>query len=92
MELNLISKDKESMEIEVPGEDATLLSPLLEALLGDPKVAYATVRKDHPLLGSHRVFVRVNEGKPQTALKRAAKRVEKEFREGLERLESMLNE
>jgi DNA-directed RNA polymerase subunit L len=91
MELNLIEKDKKMMEIEVIGEDATLLNPLLEALLADPKVEMATYRKEHPIMGNHRLKVQVKDGKPQTALKRAAKAVEKEFQESQEILEKMLN-
>ncbi len=91
MDINLIEKDKKSMEIEIVGEDATLLNPLLEALLADPKVEFATYRKEHPIMGNHNLTIRVKDGKPQTALKRAAKTVEKEFQEAQELLEKMLN-
>ncbi|MCI0496673.1 MAG: DNA-directed RNA polymerase subunit L [Thermoplasmata archaeon] len=92
MEVRLIAKDKDSMEIEVPGEDATLLSPLLNALLEDDKVTFATFKKNHPLVGSNRVIIRVSEGKPQTALKRAAKKVEKDFEDAIQQLGPILDD
>jgi len=91
MEIHLIEKDKRSMVIKIIGEDATLLNPLLEALLADPKVEFATYMKEHPIMGDHHLTVRVKDGKPQTALKRAAKAVENEFKEAQELLEKMLN-
>ena len=40
MELKLISKSKDSMEIEIIGEDETLLYPLQQKLLQDKAVVF----------------------------------------------------
>ena len=92
MRMKLLKKDKRSMEIELLDEDTTLLTPLLEALLKDPKVDYATFYREHPLLENYKIYVRVKEGKPQTALKRAAKAVGKNYEEALKKVERILNE
>lgn len=78
MDISLISKDKNSMEIEIRGENETLLTPLKQRLLNDDKVEFATFIIGHPLLDNPKLFVRVKEGKPQTALKRAAKSIIKD--------------
>ncbi len=88
MELNLVSKSKDSMEIEIVGEDETLLYPLQQKLLEDKAVVFATYDKGHPLLDNPKLIVKVKEGKPQAALKRAAKALAndyKKFRELFEK-------
>ena len=66
------------MEIEIKGENETLLTPLKQKLLEDEKVVFATFFIGHPLLDNPRFYVKVKEGKPQTALKRAARAIIKD--------------
>jgi len=86
MNINLIQKEKDLMEIEVIGENDTLLAPLLTELLADDKVDFATYRRSHLQLDNPVLVVRVVEGKPQMALKRAAKAIANEFKELKEKL------
>ena len=81
MELKQTSKDKETMEVEVKGENETLLNLLEERLLQDDKVEVAIYSLGHPYLDSPKVYVKVNSGKPQTALKRVAKNIAGEYNE-----------
>ena len=81
MELKLLKKEKNSMEIEVIGESDTLLAPLLIQLLQDDKVEFATFRRSHLYLENPVIVVKVLEGKPQMALKRAAKAVANDYKE-----------
>ncbi len=81
MDLRLIAKDTQSIEIEVINENETLLAGLRNTLLHDEKVVFATYVLGHPLLEHPKVIVKVNEGKPQTALKRAAKALANDYRE-----------
>jgi len=88
MNVKLISKEKDSIEVEVEGENETLLEPLKQKLLADDKVVTATYVIGHPLLDKPKIYVKVRDGKPQAALKRAAKALAndyKEFREILEK-------
>ncbi|MEM2901016.1 MAG: DNA-directed RNA polymerase subunit L [Thermoplasmata archaeon] len=88
MNVKLISKEKDSIEVEVEGENETLLEPLKQKLLADDKVVAATYIIGHPLLDKPKIYVNVRDGKPQAALNRAAKALAndyKEFREILEK-------
>jgi DNA-directed RNA polymerase subunit L len=83
MELNLLNKTKDTIEIEVIGEDETLLYPLQQKLVEDESVEYATYIMGHPLLENPKLVVRVKEGKPQNALKRASKALANKYKECL---------
>ena len=83
MELKLLNKTKNSIEIEIKGEDETLLYPLQQKLIKDDSVEYATYIMGHPLLDNPKLVVKVKEGKPQNALKRAAKAIANEYKECL---------
>jgi DNA-directed RNA polymerase subunit L len=89
MELKLLSKEKDSMEIEIVGESDTLLAPLLHQLLQDDKVEFATLKRGHLYLENPVIVVKVLEGKPQMALKRAAKAVANEYKEMKTKLEKV---
>lgn len=75
MDVILITKEKRSIEIQVSKEEETLILPLEHALLKDPKTEYAAFTKEHPFLGDPHIRVRVKDGKPQTALKRASRTI-----------------
>jgi DNA-directed RNA polymerase subunit L len=75
MEVKLISEDKDSIEVEIPGETETLFEPLRSALLRNPKVKIATYHAEHPWFDAKRMYVKVSDGKPADALRAAAKEV-----------------
>ncbi len=81
MEFKVISKDKSTIELEVLNADRTLLIPLIEEMNNDEKVEYATYHYDHPYLSNPTLKIKVSEGKPQAAIKRAAKKLEKIYDE-----------
>lgn len=75
MELKLISKTDNSIEIEFAGETDTLLNLLKQELLANDKVTMATYVLGHPSLDEPRLFVEVTDGKPEQHVKAAAKAV-----------------
>lgn len=81
MELHLLSKDKHTIEFEVAGASETLLEPLKQKLLADKNVEAATYYIGHPMSDNPKLYVRVKEGSPQSALKKAAKALVGEFNE-----------
>ena len=89
MEIKLISKDKESIEVEIPGETETLFEPLRSALLRNPKVKIATYHAEHPWFDAKRLYVKVSDGKPAEALRAAAKEVLSDLDEALAAVEKM---
>ncbi len=88
MELKVLRKDKNKVELEVAGEDHSFLNILVKTLLKDSSVKFASYRIDHPLTGNPVIIVETNGSKtPFEALKDAAykiKELAKEFREKFE--------
>lgn len=87
MELRKLTHDKEVLELEVVGEGETLLHPLREKLLEDKKVVMATFIIGHPELENPKLYLKVNKGKPEDALKRALDSLIEEYSE----LEELVN-
>ena len=79
MEFKVITKDKKTIEMTVLNADRTLLIPLVEEMNKDDKVEYATYHYEHPYLIDPTLKIKVTEGKPQAAIKRAAKKLEKVY-------------
>ena len=87
MELHLLEKDKDSITVQIRDANMTVIQPLINELLEDDGVAEVKYNTGHPELDLPVLYVKVKSGKPQTALKRAAKTVSNEFREAREKLE-----
>ena len=79
MEIELITKDKRSIEIMVPKSEESLILPLEHELLADPKTEYAAFTKTHPFMADPMIRIRVKDGKPQTSLKRASRVILKDL-------------
>jgi len=86
-QLHLIEKDKDSIKVQIRDADLTLIQPLINELLEDEGVAEVKYITGHPELDIPMLYVKVKSGKPQTALKRAAKTISNEFKEAREKLE-----
>ncbi len=89
MEFKIISKEKNEMVLEVINADRTLLIPLVEELNRDDMVEMAIYHYDHPYLENPTLKIRVKSGKPQAAIKRAAKKLEKVFEDLEKELEKI---
>ncbi|MCD6276226.1 MAG: DNA-directed RNA polymerase subunit L [Thermoplasmata archaeon] len=81
MEFKVISKKKNELVLEVINADRTLLIPLVEELNRDDMVELATYHYEHPYLENPTLKIRVKSGKPQAAIKRSSKKLEKIFEE-----------
>lgn len=81
MELRLKTKSDNRVEIEFIGENDTLLNLLKQKLLADETVATATYIMGHPYLDNPMFIVETKSGKPDAALKNAAKELRQEFDE-----------
>jgi DNA-directed RNA polymerase subunit L len=86
MELRLRNKTANKLEIEVIGENDTLLNLLKQKLLQDPAVETATYVMGHPYLDNPLFVVETKTGKPDAALKTAAK----ELRAQIDEFETLL--
>jgi DNA-directed RNA polymerase subunit L len=86
MEIELLEKDKDSIKILIKEADMTLISPLVKELLEDALVTEVKYTAAHPDLAFPTLYVKVSSGKPQTALKRAAKSLSNTFKEAKDKL------
>lgn len=73
MKIEVPTKTKDEIEIVIYDEEETILPPLRRKLLEDKMVTHANYTIVHPLLDPPRLYVRVVDGKPQNAIKRACK-------------------
>ncbi len=80
MELKTIKKTTKELELEITGENETLLNPITEVLLGYDDVDYASYLSDHPESNKRRLYIRVNKGDPEDILKKAVKQLENEIK------------
>ncbi|MCK4444793.1 MAG: DNA-directed RNA polymerase subunit L [Thermoplasmata archaeon] len=90
MELKLLESTKTIARIEVSEMDETLLYPLVDELMKDKDVSEARYISGHPQLDKPVIYVKVKKGKPQTAVKRAAAKISKEFKEARENLDKQM--
>ena len=76
MELRVLNLTGNELEVEVLGENETLLNPIKQALLADKDVEFAEYIIEHPMLSVPKIFLRTKGStKPQTVLKRTIKQV-----------------
>jgi len=80
MELKTIKKTTKELELEITGENETLLNPIAEVLLQDKNVDYASYMADHPESNKRRLYIRVKQGKPKEVLLKAVKQLENEVK------------
>ena len=81
MELKKIRKTSKELELEVTGENETMLNPITEILLKNKDVDYASYITDHPESNKRRLYLRVKKGEPLDILKKAVKQVESELKD-----------
>jgi len=78
MELKKIKKTSKELELEITGENETILNPIAEVLLQYDGVDYASCMSDHPESNKRRLYIRVKKGDPVEILKKAVKQLEGE--------------
>jgi len=76
MELNVIKKDKNLLEIELKGEGIGFANLIKEELWNDKSVDEAAYIKEHPYMAEPKVYVKTNKKDPKVVLENAAKRVQ----------------
>jgi DNA-directed RNA polymerase subunit L len=90
MELKLVEKKKDSIKVEFQDADETLIYPLIHELLQDKTVEDARYVTGHPQLDKAVLVVKVKEGKPQAALKKAVKALANQYLEARQLIEKQL--
>ena len=62
MEVKILKKTKNTMEIEVEADNLDFLQPLAMELDKNSEVEYTTLTREHPLTPKERLFIRLKEG------------------------------
>ena len=75
MEIKVIEQSKGKLEIEIIGEDHTLLNSVKEELTKDNSVKIATYKVEHPLVSNPVLYIEAD--KPEKALESAIKKIKK---------------
>lgn len=81
MDLKKIKKTSKELELEVIGENETILNPITQVLLQNEDVEYAAYMTDNPMAKKRRLYIRVKKGKPEEILKKAVKQLENEVKD-----------
>jgi len=85
MEIKVVNKTDTEIEVEIKGEDHTMMNALKAALLKDKAVKVATYDIEYPSISSPTLYVRTAKSEdPIDALKKAAKDLEGESSEFVE--------
>jgi DNA-directed RNA polymerase subunit L len=80
MELKTIKKTGKELELEITGENETILNPITQLLLQNEDVDYAAYMADHPESNKRRLYIRVKKGEPEDILKKTVKQLEEEVK------------
>jgi len=90
MDIELLNKEKNLIQLKIIGADDTLIYPLVHQLQQDENVEDASYVTGHPKLDVPVLTIKVKNGKPQAALKKAAKALSTEFTGAREQIEKKL--
>ena len=80
MELKTIKKTTNELELEITDENETILNPIIEVLLQDKNIEYASYITEHPESKTRRLYIRVKKGKPGDILLKAVEQLEDEVK------------
>lgn len=83
MELTILNKTENEINVRVTGESHTLLNLLKTALLNNKHVEIATYDIEHPTISNPVLFVRTDGADPVEVIKKASKEIVKECDEFL---------
>lgn len=75
----VVSREKNTITIEMLNYDNTLLRPLVDEILRDEQVEDSRYYVKHPVIDNPQIYVKVKTGKPQAAVKRAIKKLSKTY-------------
>jgi len=79
MDVKPLKNTKTELDLEITGENETILTPLTSVLMDDADVEYAACITDHPLSPKRRIYIRTIKGTPKAALGKAIKQLQKEI-------------
>jgi DNA-directed RNA polymerase subunit L len=92
MKIKVLKKTGNELKMEIEGEGHTFCNALQKILLGDEAIETAGYDVPHPLTANPVVFVRTVKGRPETALRNAAEKLQKKTKQFHDAFEKALKE
>ncbi|MGQ9566304.1 MAG: RpoL/Rpb11 RNA polymerase subunit family protein [Candidatus Bathyarchaeales archaeon] len=92
MKLKVLKKTGNEIKIEIEGEGHSFCNALQKVLLEEEVIDVAGYNLPHPLTANPVVFVRTLKGRPETALRNAAEKLQKKNKQFNEAFEKALKE
>ncbi|MBX5326696.1 MAG: RpoL/Rpb11 RNA polymerase subunit family protein [Candidatus Bathyarchaeia archaeon] len=92
MKLKVLKKTGNEIKIEIEGEGHSFCNALQKVLLEEEVIDIAGYNLPHPLTANPVVFVRTLKGRPETALRNAAEKLQKKNKQFNEAFEKALKE
>ena len=91
LKLRILKQTEKRLELEVEGEDHSLLNLLTKTMLKMGHVKLAAYRIDHPLVGRPVIIVETDgEISPAEAIKKGLEEIKKSSKEFMEKFETAL--
>lgn len=87
MEIKVIKDRAKELELEIIGEDSTILNPIKEKLLERENVVYAEYSIEHPILSNPKLYIKTKNANSKDELKAVLKELQKEFKSFREQIE-----
>lgn len=87
MEIKIIKDRAKELELEIIGEDSTILNPIKEKLLERENVVYAEYSIEHPILSNPKLYIKTKNANSKDELKAVLKELQKEFKSFREQIE-----
>jgi DNA-directed RNA polymerase subunit L len=92
LKLKVLKKTGNEIKIEIEGEGHSFCNALQKVLLEEEVIDIAGYNLPHPLTANPVVFVRTLKGRPETALRNAAEKLQKKNKQFNEAFEKALKE
>lgn len=92
MKLKVLMRTGNEIKLEIEGEGHSFCNALQKVLLSEEAVETAGYTIAHPLIANPVVHVRTLKGRPETALRAAAEKLEKKTKQFDEAFEKALKE
>jgi len=89
MEIKILEKTKDTLKLEVSGEDHTLCNALRKELWEDKTVEVAGYNMKHPLISEPEIIVEVKSGDPVKALLKAVDGLKKKNKDILVEIKNL---
>lgn len=78
MDVKILVNEKNVLEMEMDGADASLAQLLAERLSGDKDVEFASYKVEHPLVARPKLYVRTKKGEPAKLVLETLREIRKE--------------